>query len=589
MTARRLLAPALALAAIAAGIAVAQGAPAPTADAAGLATAATTAATGRVPDDIVDRYLTRRPTLGPVTVVDITSESSDRKLLAATLQGIVNRTQARIYLLGARSAEDDQRWLDDYQARGLITVAATVGLDAAVHTFRGELTGYVEADAAEPWTINTATTAAAARGAVVATPATAGLLDGEGLAKLADHRGRWTDATTAYLAVSKAYRSKLPYQGLAIEAPGQNAPRDLLVQQGVMAVYTRPSQPDWEQIYRLIDAYPPGSPVYGYVSDTGDEEVAALVRLARSGHWLVPTDTTDNLSFHLAVGGRTRALPKAAAPDVAPCRSTDVNVVLSFSDGDNLVVPETHFAGPTNFGSPRRGELPVGWGIGGSASVLMPAIWDHYVTTTSDADEIIDMMGLGYALPSLMPDRGVAYLTASFRQQAALGIPTNWSLDAPIAKPDASGWLGVVAAAKAAGTTPEGMLFNYERWPGPPWYPSIAGFPVLASQTKVYAESPTDLAAQVKALADQPASQRSLVTFFAVTNWSTSFDQLADAMGPLRQQGIRFLTPSEAWACLPKPATTTTTTLGTTSPSTTTTVPGATGAEPVGGAPTYVG
>jgi hypothetical protein len=546
-------------------------------------------ATGQVPSSIVDRYLTRRPALGPVTVVDIASESADRKLLAATLQGIVNRTKVRIYLLGARSASSDQRWLDDYQSRGLIDVAATVDLDTALHTFRGELAGYVEADPAEPWTIDTATTVAAARGAVVATPSTVAALAAEGLPKLADHRGRWTDATTAYLEVAKAYRSKLPYRGVAIVGPTQHALRDFLVQQGVMAVYTRPSQSDWGKVYDLIDTYPATSPVYGYVSDTGPEEVAALVRLAQTGHWLVPTDTTDNLSFHLAVGGTTRATPRAAPTDVAPCRAEDTNVVLAFSDGDNLVVPEDHFMGAGNYGSARRGEIPVGWGIGGSAAVLMPAIWDHYLTTTTANDEIAVMMGLGYALPSLMPDRGVAFLTDSFRQQAALGVPANWSLDAPISKPDASGWLGVAAAAEAAGSKPAGMLFNYERWPGPAWYRSIAGFPVLASQTAVYAESPTDLAAQVQALADQPASERSLVTFFEITNWSTSYDQLADAMAPLAAQGVRFLTPSEAFACLPAPPPSSSTTTTTPGSTTTTSTVAPTEAEPVDGVPTYTG
>jgi len=71
-----------------------------------------------------------------------------------------------------RDPNDDQYWLDDYTSRGLITIQQAIGLDAALAQFAPELKGYVVADDAEPWTVNTATTAAAATGRVVVTPNT---------------------------------------------------------------------------------------------------------------------------------------------------------------------------------------------------------------------------------------------------------------------------------------------------------------------------------------------------------------------------------------------------------------------------------
>ena len=120
--------------------------------------------------DIVDRYLTRKPSLGPVRVAQIGGQSNGGKLLAATLQGIVNRTSARLYLVGMRDPGEDQQWIDDYVARSLVTVSATGDLGAALDAYQAEVAGYVVASEAEPWTINTATTAAAALGGVVATP-----------------------------------------------------------------------------------------------------------------------------------------------------------------------------------------------------------------------------------------------------------------------------------------------------------------------------------------------------------------------------------------------------------------------------------
>lgn len=552
--------------------------------------ATTTPATGVVPPSIVDRYLTRRPPLGPVTVVDVSGESSDRRLLAATLQGVVNRTAARIYLVGARAPEEDQRWLDAYEAEGLITIADTVDLDTAVHRFKDEVAGYVLADAAEPWTINTATSAAGATGSVVATPATVGTLQAEGLVEVDDHRGRWPDAATAYEASAALYRSQLAYQGVAIQQPDRHMPRDLFVQQGVLTVYTRPSQPDFDRVYDLLETYPSEHPVYGYVSDTGDEEVVAVARLASTGRFLVPTDTTDNLSFHIAVGAAARSVPPTRTDEVAACDPATVNVVVAFSDGDNMAVPESRFPTDDNWGSPRRGELPVGWGISPAAAVLMPAIWDHYTGGTTPADEVVDMMGLGYTYGSVMPDQG-PYLRDGMRARAALGVRATWSLDALLSKPDAAGWAAVARAADATGDAPDGFLLNYGRWPGPPWFHSTAGFPVIASQQTSYDNTAADIAAQVQALVGQAPADRPLVTFIAATVWQTSYQALADALLPLEQQGVRFLTPSEAFACLPAPAPPTSTT--TSSPASTapptTAPPAAPAAEPVANQAAYVG
>lgn len=556
-------------------------------------TAAVAAADPTVPSALAGRYLGVRPALGPTTVVDIRGESNDRKLLAATLQGVVNRTEARIYLLGARGDGSDEHWLADYQARGLITVTATIDLDAAVHRFRGEVAGYVEATASEPWTVNTATSAAGAEGGVVATEATAALLDGEGIAKLADHRGRWPDAVAAYRGAAAEYRAKLPFGAVAIQKPDNHLPRDLFVQQGVFVVFTRPSAADYDAVYDLIETFPTRHPVYGYISDTGDEEVEAIVRLARTGRYLVPTDTTANLSFHQAVGGDQRAKPAATRPVVAPCSADTVNVVLSFSDGDNLVIPESYYQGGDHWNSPRRGELPIGWGLSPAASVLMPAIYDTYVGGTTEADEIVDIMGLGYSVPSLMPD-GASFVADDMRLRSALGLRSHWALDALLSDPAAKGWGNVVAAAAQTGAPPDGMLLNYETWPGPGFFHAPDGMPVLASRVQGYDNGASDIAAQIQALVDGPASARSLVNFFAVTVWYSSYASLADAMAPLQAEGVRFLTPAQAFACLPAaPPTTTTTSTPTASsvPSSTTAPVAPTSAttpaavEPVGGGP----
>ncbi|MCB0962046.1 MAG: hypothetical protein KDA98_01875, partial [Acidimicrobiales bacterium] len=484
------------------------------------ATAGATSGDGVVPTDIGDRYLAHRPPLGDVTVVDVAGESSDRKLLATTLQGIVNRTEARIYLRGMRATAEDQYWIDWYQSQGLITVTATVGLDAALTTFASEAAGYVVADDAEPWTLNTATTVAGALGGVVVTPATLAAAQGAGLAELDDHRGRWPDAATAYEATAAAWADRLDLASAALQQPGLHNPRDLYVQQGVLVVYTRPSQSDFDRVYDVLETLPTDHPLYGYVSDTGDEEVAAVARIALGGRYLVPTDTTDNLSFHLAVGDAARAVPTyPSVDDVEPCSADDVNVVLAVTDGDNQVIPEAYFPRSVAWNSARRGELPFAWGLNPATSILMPSVWDHYTATAGPNDEIVDLMGLGYTFPSVMPG-GTEFLADANRLRDALGIPTHWSLDALIRTPDAGGWTvwdDAIAASGAPG--PEGFLLNYVDFGGPAWFHTPSGRVALASQEAQYAAGPAEVLTEIEALQAADPAERPLVNLFAVTVW----------------------------------------------------------------------
>ena len=88
----------------------------------------------------------------------------------------------------------------------------------------------------------------------------------------------------------------------------------------------------------------------------------------------------------------------------------------------------------------------MGWSLSPAASVLMPAIYDSYAASTTPDDELVDIMGLGYAIPSLMPD-GASFIADGMRLRAALGLRTHWSLDGLLSNPDADGWNDVHAAA----------------------------------------------------------------------------------------------------------------------------------------------
>lgn len=506
-----------------------------------------------------DAMLTTHPALGPTFVVDLAGGSKDRDLLARTLQGVVNKTEARLYVVdSAPTAEfpgSDAAVLDIYVGDGLVDVVGRGTLEDALARYAAEVPGYVVADPAVVWSVNVATTIAAANGAVVATPATVPLLDALGIPRLDDVRGRYPNEIVAYFAMAAKYRHRMAYKGLANQRPDLHAARDFYVQQGIFTLYTRPHRPSFVLLTLLTSTFPRGLTYYGYVSDTGPEEIIAVGALSILDQRLIPSDAATNMSFHVAVGADTpRAVP--AAPDVsgvAPCTPDTVNVVLGITDGDNVVTSIKQFQQPRFWPSPQRGDLPLAWSMAPGLAVLAPALWDHYVRTASGADDLVGMLGNAYDYP-VVNRNGLAFLQESFALMDRLGLRTFWTLE-PLGFSWWPDWYLYEAARGSEG--PDLFLSGYDNLLGllddlrqPYLVKRPSGITVMVSQTPTYGWTAEQHAQSVQDLIDTPAPQRPLVNFFAATNWTVDVDGLVAAMEPLRAQGVRFLTPAEAAACL---------------------------------------
>lgn len=504
---------------------------------------------GSATASIDERYLTVRPQVGPTWVVNLAGMSPGERMLLRTLQGQVNRSEARLYLVDPGNP-GTQRILDSYVSRGLVTIAGTTDLSGALDEFASEVAGFEVADESEPWTFGVGATIAATEDGIVVTPDLIATAQAHGLAMLGDLRGRWTDATTAYTDTLSAYRSSLDYPGIAVLEPG-NTSWDFAIQQRMPVVFTRPSRPDWSDIASLITASTPGHPIYGYLSDTEAEENQAITTLASADLVLVPTATTQNLSYHIAVGA-DRPLAKAPAPnldDVAQCRADQLNVVVGLTDGDNLRVPLSEYQRPDNWPSANRGKLPIGWSIGPQLSVLAPAVWNSYAEQATPNDELVGMIGYAYTAPALLEDPRPFY-DDSFELMDTIGMSTFWSLGGGLETPSSLNWADVDAASEQAGT-PTGVLVGYGSGTGVgSAYWSPGGLPAFTSGT-AYTDWPADLVSQVEALLAMAPSDRPLVSFLSATTWANTVDTLTRDLLPFEDQGVRFLTPAQAAACMP--------------------------------------
>lgn len=130
-------------------------------------------------------------------VIDIPELDGDMKLLLGTLQGVVNRTEPRMYLIGpdATNGEGRLTWLKS------LKVPYTIHTDPwkLVGKYRGSVRGVIVTDPAVPDTNNVATTLAGLKNAVVASPALAEQLRQKyGLKPLDDLRGKFANRLEAY-------------------------------------------------------------------------------------------------------------------------------------------------------------------------------------------------------------------------------------------------------------------------------------------------------------------------------------------------------------------------------------------------------
>ncbi len=503
-------------------------------------------------------YLSFRPPLDRrVYVIDLTGEPYEEKILAASLQGIVNRGAAKMYLIDGdtgqnRPWEEDNEetselfWLDYYERKYGVSVVWQGRIEDALPLFVHDIDGYVLVSESESWTINAGTTIAGRENVIEAFEGDRVTLSSLGIPLKESLIGKWTDTADCYHDLFRDYYPTMRHPGIAILSPEEYRLRDFLIEQGILTVYSRPTLGDWDTIKGILSAMPQNLPVYGYLSDTGPEEFMAVMTLSSLGKFLIPTDTTPDLSFHVAVVPEkpaVQALPAAAA---ASCSTDKLNVTVAISDGDNLAMPVNRYAWPSYWGSGLRGELPVGWSMSLALKTIAPAIADYYLSTASPDDEIVGMLGIGYAHPSYYPDKHF-FFSHSFRMMNGLGLNVFWTLDFAMYDPGNALW--DEAAGDAINCRPYGYLVGYSG-AAPGYFRTPQGIPVLMPVNSYY-DTPSDLASRITDLLGQPRSSRPPVVFLMASSWSNSMDGLAGALKPLESDGVNYLLPSMALRCVP--------------------------------------
>jgi hypothetical protein len=184
--------------------------------------------------------------------------------------------------------------------------------------------------------------------------------------------------------------------------------------------------------------------------------------------------------------------------------------------------------------------------MGVSLSVLAPGIWEFYRSTIRPNDEIVSIMGIAYVHASSLPEPE-KYYRDTFSAMGDAGVHTLWSLDSSLTITDEPLWQILEDAPGREAL--HGVLVGY----GPSVDKAFrrdTGTPVLITQNG-YSEDAARIKERIEAIVALDPSERAPVNFLMATNWSASAEELYEVLRPLVDQGVRFLTPSQALACMP--------------------------------------
>jgi hypothetical protein len=216
-------------------------------------------------------------------------------------------------------------------------------------------------------------------------------------------------------------------------------PRDFAIANKAIVLF---GQAQRDSVMNLI----PGCiPIYGWDVPTGGNEGVTITDVSGHGDYYVAADVAFNVSIFNQLDVTPNPVP---SPNPMPTRSAqNANtkyVAFMMSDGDNLQWLLNRGNCPYWWGSPYRGQIPIGWTMAPALFYQAPSVWNYYVSTMSAQDEFIcGASGIGYVFQNIATSKKFDHfidLTVGFMNSANLNSVTTFGNDTQqsTAYPDAA-------------------------------------------------------------------------------------------------------------------------------------------------------
>lgn len=350
--------------------------------------------------------------------------SSAEMYLFASLKGIVNRTQPRIFSYeGDAFAEGQYTWL---QSLGL---AWNEPADkwSLITKYRSELQGLIVYDPAQTATINLATMLAMGQQALIASPGLLSRLTAApyNLPILTDLRGQYTSKLQVYQALYNTWWPGLDKRLLIGLNPDVHkaALREYAVALGAATIWLDPNvAAESTLLNSFLSSMPAGANYMGW----WPEEGPGVQRGSSYGISTIASDWCSNLTLH---SGMPRTITLPATPP-KPALQNKLYVAFVLSDGDNLQYIEHLMRKLWN--NPDRGTVPMGWTVSPAMVDAMPGALNFYWQTATANDNLLSgPSGYGYAYPNNFPNQNLldqfVSKTETYNRKAGLRVITIWN------------------------------------------------------------------------------------------------------------------------------------------------------------------
>ncbi len=344
---------------------------------------------------------------------------------ASTLQGLVNRTQPRIYIRLSPD-EDNEGWLSTLN----VTTNPNNDVFDLISKYLDEVAGLVIYDPTLEDSANVAVSVASVLDSLVVSPTTAETLSAApyDLPVLMDLRGQFANRLEAYQWLKDNYWNQLSRRALFSVSPsiGLHMIDYVMALKGYLH-FLEPNDAGEKALYdSLLADLPVNAPVMGWWHEPeGGGELQHVRYLSEAGHPALGFDYFANASVF---SGASRTIDVQPAPP-KPALENKVYVTLIMSDGDNLQAVE--HAIRNQWQDPMRGSVPIGWTLSPALVDLAPNILNWFWENATDNDNLVaGPSGFAYTYPNHWPSDDAltvfAQYTDCYLAQAGMNVITIW-------------------------------------------------------------------------------------------------------------------------------------------------------------------
>ena len=357
----------------------------------------------------------------PLDQIDIEYLSNEQKILFVTLEGLINRSQPRIYIKEGVK-EDYHLWPQQMH----LSLVPVIDPYSMIIKYRGQIAGLVVYDPSMPDTMNLATTIAGIKNGLVASPSEAQKLQDAPyhLPILNDLRkNRFPSASAVYLYAYTTYWTQCEHRliaGLSTKTFGTL--RDYAVATRSMVVWLDPRDQTQKGI---LDAFFKGMGAGRAYMGWWANERSGVREASLYGIGTYASDLSSNLTV---MGTMQPIVSNNGNRPVQPKLANKTYIAIFLSDGDNIQINQHLIA--TKWADPNRGKVPIGWTLSPALVDLAPAILNYYKSTATPADELVSgPSGMGYAYPDLMSSSALNIYTTQTKKYlhlAGFNVITVW-------------------------------------------------------------------------------------------------------------------------------------------------------------------